>query len=189
VIATDASAEQIANATPVSNVEYRVAPADASGLAARSVSLVTVAQALHWLPHDRFYAEVRRVTEPGGLLAAWGYGYCHAGDDVESILREFEDGKLGAYWHSGRRWVVEEYRTIPFPFDEIAAPGFAMRVEWTLTQLGRYLSSWSAVANYRKVHGEDPVPAVLDQLAPHWGALDNKREVVWPFGLRVGRVQ
>src|SRR5271157_2515050 len=48
VIATDASREQIASATPHPRIEYRVAPAEQSGLADESVSLVTVAQALHW---------------------------------------------------------------------------------------------------------------------------------------------
>ncbi|HEX4936896.1 MAG TPA: class I SAM-dependent methyltransferase, partial [Gemmatimonadaceae bacterium] len=74
VIATDASAAQIEHAAPVPNVEYRVATAESSGLADRSVQLVTVAQALHWLDLDAFYAEVRRVTVPGGVLAAWSYG-------------------------------------------------------------------------------------------------------------------
>src|SRR5438046_3072952 len=41
VIATDASREQIASATPHPNVEYRVAPAEQSGLPDESVALVT----------------------------------------------------------------------------------------------------------------------------------------------------
>ena len=71
MIATDASAEQIALATPASNVEYRVAPAEASGLGDAAVDLVSVAQALHWFDLDAFYAEVRRVTVPGGVIVAW----------------------------------------------------------------------------------------------------------------------
>jgi hypothetical protein len=189
VVATDASAEQIAHATAIPNVEYRVARAEASGLADHSVSLVTVAQALHWLEHDAFYREVRRVTERGGVIAAWCYGYCHAGDDVEPVLREFEEGTLGAYWNPGRRWVAEEYRTIPFDFPEIPSPRLDMRVKWTLAQLGGYLSSWSAVANYQRHHGQDPVPAVLERLRSFWGSPDRTREVTWPLGIRVGRVE
>src|SRR5690242_2904262 len=49
VIGTDPSAAQIANAPARDNVEYRIEPAEHSTLAARSASLVTVAQALHWL--------------------------------------------------------------------------------------------------------------------------------------------
>ncbi len=47
VVATDASAEQIARAAAHPKIEFRVAGADASGLANHSADLITVAQALH----------------------------------------------------------------------------------------------------------------------------------------------
>jgi len=188
VIATDASPEQISNATPVPNVEYRVAPAEASGLAPHSVDLVTVAQALHWLDHDRFYAEVRRVTVPDGVVAAWCYGACHAGSEVEGLLREFEEETVGPFWSSGRRWVDEGYLTIPFPFDEVARPSFELRVRWSLSQLREYISSWSAVAAYRRERGQDPVAPLLERIAKFWGPFDSSRDVTWPLGLRVGRI-
>src|SRR5450756_451873 len=68
VVATDASAEQIASASRQANIEYRVATAEPSGLPDQSVQLVTVAQALHWFNLDRFYAEVNRVLAPGGKI-------------------------------------------------------------------------------------------------------------------------
>jgi len=76
VIATDASAEQIRHAEIHPAIAYRVAPAEASGLADRSVDLVTVAQAAHWFDLPRFYAEVTRVLKRGGYspcgaTAAW----------------------------------------------------------------------------------------------------------------------
>ena len=61
IIATDASSAQIAAAAPYPGTEYRVAPAEASGLSEASVDLITVAQAMHWFDLDRFYAEARRV--------------------------------------------------------------------------------------------------------------------------------
>lgn len=48
VIATDASAAQVANAAEHPNVTYLVATAEHSGLSHESVDLITVAQALHW---------------------------------------------------------------------------------------------------------------------------------------------
>ena len=45
VIATDPSKEQIGNAFTHRRISYRVAPAEAPGLASRCVDLVTVAQA------------------------------------------------------------------------------------------------------------------------------------------------
>jgi SAM-dependent methyltransferase len=188
VIATDASAEQIARATPVPNVDYRVALAEASGLFPGTCDLVTVAQALHWLDLERFYAEVRRVTPPDGIIAAWAYGSCGVTPEMEPLLREFEHGTLGPCWPPNRRWVDEGYRTIPFPFAEIAMPSFELRVIWTLGQLGQYLRSWSAVGRYRQEHGQDPVTPFLERLQHHWGDPDRPREVTWPLSLRVGRI-
>jgi SAM-dependent methyltransferase len=188
VIATDASAEQIARATPMANVEYRVAPAEASGLPTGSVDLVTVAQALHWLDFDRFYDEVRRVARPGGVIACWSYGSCHVTPELEPLLREFEEETVGPWWPPNRKWVDEGYRTIPFPFAEIPMPSFDLRVIWTLGQLGQYLRSWSAVSRFRQDRGHDPVAPLLDRLKHHWGAPDRPRDVRWPLSLRVGRI-
>jgi SAM-dependent methyltransferase len=188
VVATDASADQIAHAPPRPNVEYHVAAVDVSGLAPHSVDLVAVAQALHWFAHEAFFAEVRRVTVPAGVIAAWSYGWCHAGSDIDPLLRAFEKDTLGPYWHPGRRWVDEGYRTIPFPFKEIKAPAFQLRAQWTLRQLDTYLRSWSAVDSFRRERGEDPVSPLIRRIATNWGREDQTREITWPLNIRVGRV-
>src|SRR5262249_45905079 len=104
VIATDGSAEQIASAARRDNVEYRVALAEQSGLADQSVGLVTVAQALHWFNHERFFAEVNRVLKPGGVLAAWVYAInCLEGDKVNAIVQNFYANVVGPYWPPERR--------------------------------------------------------------------------------------
>src|SRR5579872_408577 len=74
VIATDASKEQIASAEPNPRIDYRVAPAEQSGLPDQSIGLVTVAQAIHWFDFDKFYAETKRVLRSGGVIAVWAYG-------------------------------------------------------------------------------------------------------------------
>jgi ubiquinone/menaquinone biosynthesis C-methylase UbiE len=75
VIATDASAEQIAHAIADARVEYRIARAEQSGLSDASIDVITVAQAAHWFDLDAFYDEVRRVARPDALIALWSYGY------------------------------------------------------------------------------------------------------------------
>src|SRR5919204_639102 len=70
VIATDASEKQIANAQSHEIIEYRVAPAENSGIGSETIDLIMVAQALHWFDLDRFYAEARRVLKFDGRLAA-----------------------------------------------------------------------------------------------------------------------
>lgn len=188
VIATDASVAQIRNAVAVGNVEYRVASAESSGLPARAVDLVAVAQALHWFDIDGFYAEVRRVTVSGGILAVWSYGSPSAGEDIETALRIFERETVGRYWDSGRRLVDEGYRTIPFPFDELPAPQVELRRLWTLSQLGGYLRSWSAVAKFVAERGQDPVAPLLEQIGKHWDSPESTRVVTWPLAVRAGRI-
>ena len=189
VVATDASDAQIALAVPVANVGYRVATAYDSGLPSRMVDAVTVAQALHWLDVPRFAAEVRRVTVPRAVVAAWCYGACDAGEDIEPLLREFEHDTLGPYWNAGRRWVDEAYRTIAFPFQELEAPAFQLRARWSLSQLLEYLNSWSAVATFKRERGLDPVAPLMEQIGKFWNPSDGTREITWPIGLRIGRVE
>ena len=72
VIALDASEEQIASALPNERIEYRLAPAESTGLSPHSVAAVTVAQALHWLNLPAFFAEARRVLQPRGSACGLG---------------------------------------------------------------------------------------------------------------------
>ncbi len=189
VHATDASAEQIAHAEAHAGVTYAVVPAERSGLADASTDLVTVAQALHWFDLPAFYAEVRRVLKPGGVVAAWTYGvHTTEGDAIDAAVRRFYHEVVGPYWPPERRHVENGYRELPFPFTRIPAPAFAMQVSWSLAQLLGYLGSWSATARLRKATGSDPLPALGQQLRPLWGDPAKTRIVRWPLSLLAGRL-
>lgn len=188
VIATDASVAQIDAATPHPGVTYQVSIAEDSGLPDDSVDLVTVAQALHWLDLPRFYAEAQRVLAPGGILAAWSYGFQTVeGDAVDELLRHFYRDTVGPYWPAERALVDAGYCTLPFPFEEIASPPLAMQADWPLPQLLGYLRSWSATGRYIAARGHDPVEDLARGIAPLWGDPDRPRIVRWPLALRVGR--
>ena len=125
---------------------YREAAAEASGLAAASVDLVTVAQAAHWLDLPRFFAEVRRVARPRALLAIWGYTLLASGiAELDAALERFFAVTVGPYWPPGREILDSGFRTIDLPFEELSPPRFAMSVTWNFEGLTGYLSSWSAV--------------------------------------------
>ncbi|MHB1590464.1 MAG: class I SAM-dependent methyltransferase [Sulfuricella sp.] len=189
VIATDASAAQIDAAVAHPGIEYRVAPAEACGLAGASVDLITVAQALHWFDLDRFYAEARRVLKPAGVLAVWTYGvFAVEGEHVNACVQTFYEETVGPYWPPQRKHVESGYQTLAFPFSEIPAPAFSMETAWTLPELLGYLRSWSATGRYISAHGNDPVERLATELAQLWGDAYCRRRVSWPLSLRVGRV-
>lgn len=188
VHATDPSANQIANAEPRANIDYRVEPAERCSLPDRSASLVTVAQALHWFDFDAFYAEVRRVLKPRGVLAAWAYSDCRVTPAIDALKNRVYVDLVGPYWPPERDLVDAGYRTIPFPFEEAAAPAFVMSVSWSVDHFLAYLRSWSATQRYAKDKGEDPVTSVEAALRAEWGSAETRREVYWDFHLRCGIV-
>jgi len=188
VVATDASADQIAQAESRANVRYLVAPADMLDAESHSVDLVAVAQALHWLDLSSFYEEVRRVARPGGVVAAWSYYHIRIDERIDPIMERLMHETLGPYWPKGRELVEQRYETIAFPFPEIGAPEFTMRAEWRLDDLLGYVGTWSAAQRFRDAGRADPVAAVRTELEAPWGGADDVREVRWPLYLRVGHV-
>lgn len=188
VIATDASAKQIAAAPAHPRVTYAVARAEESGLESGSVDLITVAQSLHWFDAPKFYAEAKRVLHAQGLLAVWTYGVPRLNDvNLDRMVHKFYSETVGPYWPPERRHVEEGYRSLTFPFVEVASPSLSMQEGWTQAQFLGYLRSWSATARYVEKHGEDPVVALAEQFVPAWGDVHRIRTVSWPLSLRVGR--
>ena len=188
VLATDISAAMLEQAPRHPAVEYRVAPAEASGLGDATVDLVTVAQALHWLNTETFYAEVDRVLVSGGILAVWTYGSQYLGEaPLDGALRHFYADIVGPYWPPNRRHVESGYRTLPFPFPELEPPVLAIEEVWSLAQLLGYVGTWSATQRFREAVGHDPLDRLGQELAQHWGDPTATRPIRWPLSLRVGR--
>lgn len=189
VIATDASAAQIANAHPHPRVTYSVATAESSGLPDRVADLVTVAQALHWFDLEAFYDEVRRVVVAGGAIAVWSYGDVTTNDaGIRLALQHFGRDTVAPYWPPQRKLVDSGYRTIPFPFREIETPSFVLTAQWTLPQLVGYLGTWSAAAAYTRATGRDAVADTLPELSAAWGDPATARVISWPISIRAGFV-
>ncbi len=189
IVATDASAEQIAHAHPHPAVVYRVASAETSGLADHSVDLVTVAQAAHWFDLPRFYAEVTRVLKPAGVLAMWSYGRMVLPGEMDAPFQHFYAETIGPYWPPERALIDDAYRSLDFPFAEIEATDFFIEVEWNLPRLAAYLSTWSAVKRFQDAQGHDPLQALMAELSPLWGDADTAKKLQWPLFLRVGVVR
>ena len=184
VIATDPSAKQLELAEPHPRVEYRVAPAEASGLPDGSVDLVAAAQAFHWFDFDRFFAEARRVLAPGGAVVVWTYNLARISPEVDAWTDRLAHGIVGPYWPPERKWVDEEYRTIPFPFPEVEAPPFLHRESWDLDRFLSYIRTWSAFQRYVRETGLDPVDREIEAI---WGDPAEARTITWPIFLRASQ--
>jgi SAM-dependent methyltransferase len=188
VVAIDASREQLANARLYPRVDYRLARAEDTGLATATVDLVCVAQALHWFDFDSFYAEVRRVLAPAGAIAAFTYDLARVVPEVDRILDRLSYEVVVAYWPPERRWVDEEYRTLPFPFREVTTPKLENEATWDLGRMLLYLGTLSAVRRYLEATGRDPIKMLQDELTAAWGDPARERRVYWPMYMRAGRV-
>lgn len=187
VIGTDASAAQLAQAPAHPRIEWRVAPAERSGIASATVDLITMAQALHWVDIPAFFREAQRVTKAQGVVAMWSYSGIRSNDErIDALVRQYSRETVGPYWPPQRRLVDEGYRSVAFPFAEIETPAFVMREQWTLAQLVGYIRTWSATSRYIELRGEDPTVELAAQLAEEWENPDRVREVEWPLALRVG---
>ena len=188
VVATDGSAGQLAAAARHPTVGYACAVAERTPLGSEAVDVVTVAQALHWLPLDAFYDEVNRVVRRGGVVAVWSYGHASVAPAIAEVISAFYHGTIGEFWPAGRQHVENGYRDLPFPFAPIETPRFAMVRDWTVDELLGYIGTWSAVRRYRDAEGDAGVDSFMARVRARWGEAMERRTVRWPLALRVGHV-
>lgn len=180
VEASDVSAKQIEHATKNPKVNYAVCRGEQTTYPDHCFDLITVGTAIHWFDFDSFYKEVRRVAKPGALLAVWAYEPPQTSEALDAIMNRFNLEDMKAYWNPERKYVDDGYRFLPFPFEEISAPKFFIRDEWTIEQYIGYIQSWSAVQNYRNKEGKDPVPSVATEIHSAWGT-QPKRKIIFPL--------
>lgn len=186
VEATDASEQQVANAIAAPGVHYSVQPAESTRFEPASFDAVCIAQALHWFDLDRFYAEVRRVLKPGGVIAVWGYGWTRVSPEVDRAFERHLLAKIEPYWPEQNALLIAGYRTIPFPFEPIETPVFRIEVRWTLEQLLTYAETWTATRRYLAEHGRGILDETADALRKAWGD-EESRIATMDLAMRCGR--
>jgi SAM-dependent methyltransferase len=187
VMATDASERQIARAMAHDHVTYRVGRESASGLADGACDLVTAAQALHWFDVAAFFAEARRVLKPGGAIAVWTYAQPSLDDPAADALLQGYVRLMDPYWPPERAMVETGYRTLPFPFAEVAVPAMDLEMHALRHEVVGYLRTWSAHQRYLTEHADDPVEPVAGALAAVWPE-GERRRLHWPLFVRAGRL-
>lgn len=188
VVATDASVAQLSAAARGPRISYVRSLAEVSGLATRSMDAIAVAQAVHWFDRPAFFAEASRVARPGALVAAWTYWTLLISPEIDRHVAAFYSDVVGPFWPPERRLIERQYRDIEMPFAPVSAPDLAIHLPMTLDDVAGYVGTWSSTMRYRKEKGTDPVPTLIDAIAPLWGDPGDVRETTWPLAIRAGRV-
>jgi SAM-dependent methyltransferase len=166
-------------------VAYSVQPGESTTFAAASFDAVCVAQALHWLDLDRFYAEAKRVLRPRGILLVTAYGWSSATPEVDAVMKGEVLPPIEPLWPPQNQLIMRGYRDVPFPFEWVDFPAMDIQVRWTLEQYLAYIATWTAM---RRMLEKDPV--FLQRVAPAmraaWGA-EQERIVTMPLVVLCGR--
>jgi SAM-dependent methyltransferase len=188
VYAIDISQAQINNAVRKENIQYLISQAEQTPFPENSFNLITVATAIHWFQFDQFYSEMRRIAADKCVFACWGYNLLKTDEpEFNEMLNTFYFDTVYSYWDQERRFVEQGYKSLPFPFEEIPNPGFVYRVQWNMDHLEGYLNTWSAVQNFIKQTGSNPVSIfmrlVTDKFAP-----DKVFSITFPLFMRIGRI-
>lgn len=164
IIGVDISNAQIQEANRkcrtqnIGNIQFRTGNGMELPIESESVDMVTVAQALHWLDIDMFFAECKRVLKRKGCLAVYGYGnICLVNKGCNALLSTFYRNTLQGCWHDARRHIDEEYRSIRLPFSNTERVDMSMPYEASLDAFIGYVSSWSGYQKYCEDHPENTV--------------------------------
>ncbi len=188
VFATDISEPQLINAEKKYNLFYSKQPAEQTNFPANTFDLITVGQAVHWFNFDKFYSEVNRTLKNTGILAILGYGKLEIDSETDRVIDKLYFDILGEYWDKERKYVDENYVTIPFPFDEIKCPRFSNKYYWTPVQLFGYFETWSSVKHFINKNNKNPIDIIRTELLKTWNENISK-EINFPILTRVGQAK
>lgn len=188
VYATDISQQQMDQAVQKGNITYLKASAEDSGLPSDTFDLITVAQAIHWFNIDEFYDELRRTAKQDGLLAVIGYQMLRISPGIDPIINDLYEEAFCKYFSEVRKYIDNGYRNIPFPFEEIATPGFQFITTWSLDELEGFFNSWSSIQKIKKNEGYNPADETIKRIRQKISD-SQKLEVTFPVVLRLGRVK
>jgi ubiquinone/menaquinone biosynthesis C-methylase UbiE len=189
VFATDFSEQQIEEAQQHPRVTYLVSTAEATPFRENTFDAITIAQAYHWVNHQKFAEEVKRIGKRNAVVAVFGYNLFRCeNQEVTKLVDKFYYNVTDPYWEPERKYVENSYRDAPFDFPEIqVTQQFKMRTLWTIAQMEGYLNTWSAIKKFIKVNDYNPVSALIEDIKKFWG---DKASIPFdfPLALRIGRL-
>jgi len=187
--ATDISEKQINEAVRHPSITYSVNNAEKTSFADNTFDLITVAQAYHWFRFDDFFEEATRVGKQRATVAVWGYGLLIASDKyLNKMIRDYYSQKMGKYWDPERKYIDEEYKTVPFHFANPVSKDFHENVEWTLDDLTGFFNTWSSLQHFIKANNYNAANEFAEELKLIWND-GSKKSFSFPLFLRMGKIE
>lgn len=183
VFATDISDAQLAQCSAKNNIVYSKQAAESTHFRDDFFNLITVGQAIHWFNFEHFYGEVKRTAKHKSVIAILGYGRLRIDATIDRIIHTLYVDVLGKYWDKERKYVDENYLSIPFPFQEITIPAYHNSYQWDIEHILGYLSTWSAVKHYIQANNSNPIDLIREEITKQWG---ETKTVQFPILARVG---
>jgi hypothetical protein len=103
--------------------------------------------------------------------------------EVDAIVGRALLKPLQPHWQPGNWLLIDGYRSIDFPGEEIRLTPCAIHLAWTREQLEAYVRSWSVVQRL----GPEVVDPAFAELATAWPD-GEPRHVVMPIVARAARL-
>jgi ubiquinone/menaquinone biosynthesis C-methylase UbiE len=155
-------------------IEWHKGTAEATGLAAASADLLTMASSFHWADFDRACAEFHRVLRPGGVFVAlWNPRFIEASPlllEIETeITRLKPDVKRVSSGRSGLTERLTEMLTAKPQFTDVLYLEGRHVVKQTPQQ---YLGAWRSVNDLQVQLGPDLFRRFLDFVAQRIASVD-----------------
>jgi Methylase involved in ubiquinone/menaquinone biosynthesis len=187
VIATDISEKQLSLAKPATNILYQIAAAEQTNFPDNSFDLITVAQAYHWINFDAFEKEVKRVAKKNAIIAVWGYNLFTTNNAaIDALIKNFYSNIVGPYWDKERKFVDDNYSSVPFNFSLLPTKQFFIKTEWSKDDLIGYLNSWSSVQHFMDDKKYNPINEIINDIGIVWKDI---KPVSFPLFLQLGSVK
>ena len=165
MLGVDRSTEQLRNARSCPGVEYVQGDAYALPVRDNTVDIITIAQTMHWLDENAFFAEAKRALRPGGVLCVLGYSVPRLTDDsLQRVFRDYYENTLGSllkpgdpgcYWDCDRTLLDSAFARVEFspPFEAVVREEVVDTQEMSnLDSFYSYMSTMSAYRAYLRAH-------------------------------------
>ncbi|KAF8011791.1 hypothetical protein BT93_I0051 [Corymbia citriodora subsp. variegata] len=158
------------------------------------VDLITVATAVHWFDHPKFYKLAKRLLrKPGGIIAVWGYNDVVVNPEFDTVSKRIWEASI-QFSHSNSKQIIDGYRNLPFPFESVGLghEGKPMQLEIPKELLFegylKLLKSSSPI-NLAKEQGVDLLSEeVIKELESSWGGPNLVRTVTYKAFMLVGTI-